>query len=157
MGAIAQQALEEVRLMVHELRPPDLEEDGLLCTLYQQQGAVEERAGVEARLVADDVVELPAMVEEGLYRIAVEALNNALKHAHATSVTIRIRAMEGLMELEVADNGQGFDPTAIGASDGMGLDGTRERAEKPRGKLAVDSAPGEGTRVVATAQIHEYL
>jgi signal transduction histidine kinase len=147
LGEIAQQALKEMRLMVHELRPPALEQEGLLGALHQRLGAVEQRAGVEARLVAEDVFELPAAVEEGLYRITVEALNNALKHAAATSVTVYLRLADGRIELEVADNGRGFDAQGVDASWGIGLDSMRQRAEKLGGTLSIRSAPGEGTRV----------
>jgi signal transduction histidine kinase len=86
-------------------------------------------------------------VEEGLYRIAQEALNNALKHAAATSVTVYIRTEDERVELEVVDDGQGFDPDAVGDRGGMGLASMRQRAEKLGGSLTVLSAPGEGTRV----------
>jgi signal transduction histidine kinase len=147
IGEVAQQALKEMRLLVYELRPPALEEEGLLGVLHQRLGVVEKRAGVEARLVLEEVVELPAEMEEALYRIALEALNNALKHAAATSVTVRFRADDRRVELEVADNGRGFDPGTIGKSAGMGLTSMRERAEKLGGSLTIHSTPGEGTRV----------
>ncbi|HMN30723.1 MAG TPA: histidine kinase, partial [Caldilineaceae bacterium] len=90
LGQLGQQALKEMRLLVHELRPPALEQDGLLGALHQRLAAVERRAGVEARLVANDLCELPAALEAGVYRIAQEALNNALKHAEATTVTVAL-------------------------------------------------------------------
>ena len=83
----------------------------------------------------DDLIELPAPVEEGLYRIAQEALNNALKHASATSVTVRICAEDGQVILEVADNGHGFDPAAVKDRGGMGLVSMRERARQLDGRL----------------------
>lgn len=153
LGEIAQQALKEMRLLVHELRPPDLEKDGLLEALHQRLGAVEKRAGVEARLVADQVIELPALVEEGLYRIAQEALNNALKHATATAVTVHIRAQDGLVELEVIDNGHGFDPYTVDEQGGMGVVSMRERADKLGGRLTIVSTPGEGTKVKVSIQV----
>jgi len=149
VGAIAQQALKEMRLMVYELRPPALEREGLLGALHQRLAVVEQRAGVEARLVAEAVVELPASVEEGLYRIAIEALNNALKHAAATAVTVWLRSGPDRVELEVVDNGRGFDPGTIVQDRGIGLDSMRERAEKLGGAVTIQSAPGQGTRVKA--------
>jgi signal transduction histidine kinase len=150
LGEIAQQALKEMRLMVHELRPPALEQEGLLGALHHRLGAVEKRAGVEARLVAEAVIELPPAVEEGLYLIAVEALNNALKHAAANAVTIRVRADRERVALEVKDNGLGFDLGTIDEIRGMGLVSMQERAEKLGGTLTIDSAPGEGTRVLVS-------
>ncbi len=147
LGETAQQALKEMRLLVYELRPSGLEQEGLAGALEQRLSAVEERAGVEARLLVEGTVDLPKSVEEGLYRIAQEALNNALKHAAASSVTVRIRAAAEVVELEVADDGKGFDPDAVGDKGGMGLVSMRERAERLGGTLRVVSAPGEGTKV----------
>jgi PAS domain S-box-containing protein len=87
LGEAAQQSLKEMRLLVHELRPPVLEREGLVGALQQRLDAVEGRSGVETRLRVEGTLELPAPVEEELYRIAQEALNNALKHAAATLVT----------------------------------------------------------------------
>jgi PAS domain S-box-containing protein len=152
LGEIAQQALKEMRLLVYELRPPELEKEGLLGALHRRLGAVEERAGVEARLMADKVVELPEPVEQMLYRIAQEALNNALKHAAATSVTVYLRTDDERVELEVVDDGRGFDPDATGAGGGIGLSSMRERVEKLAGTLTIHSKPGEGTRVMVSVK-----
>ena len=134
--------------MVHELRPPVLEQEGLVGALRQRLEAVEGRAGVKTRLLADDLADLPASVEEELYRIALEALNNALKHAAANSVNIYVRTQGKGIELEIADNGTGFDPTAMSASSGIGLSSMRERAEKLGATLTIQSTPGEGTQVL---------
>jgi PAS domain S-box-containing protein len=152
LGEIAQQALKEMRLLVYELRPPELEKEGLMGALHRRLGAVEKRAGVEARLVADEVLELPAPVEQTLYRIAQEALNNALKHAAATSVTVYLRTHNQGVELEVVDDGQGFDPGASGAGSGIGLSSMQERAEKLGGTLTIHSRPGEGTHVIVNTK-----
>ncbi len=104
--------------------------------------------------MAEDVVELPASVEEGLYRIAQEALNNALKHATATSVTVYFRANDAKVELEVVDDGRGFDSSAIDDQRGMGLASMQERAEKLGGLLAIDSGPGVGTKVKVSVGTH---
>ncbi len=153
LGEIAQHALKEMRLLVYQLRPLALQKEGLVGALQQRLDAVERRAGVEARLLVEELVELPAPVEEGLYRIAQEALNNALKHAAATSVTVYIRAEDERVELEVVDDGLGFDPDTVGDRGGMGLTSIRERAEKLGGSLTVLSAPGEGTRVKVSVEV----
>ena len=150
LGELAQQALKEMRLMVYELRPPALEQEGLLGALHQRLGAVEQRAGVEARLLAQEIVELPAPIEEGLYRIAIEALNNALKHASATKVTVHVRVDNEWATLEVVDDGRGFDLALAAHSSGMGLHTMRERAERLGGTLTLCSTPGEGTSIVAS-------
>jgi len=157
IGEIGQQVLNEMRLLVHELRPLALESEGLVGALRQRLDAVEQRVGIEAHLVLvgeAGTTKLPPTVEEELFRIAQEALNNALKHAVPTSVEVRIR-VEGddtarCVELEVRDNGQGFDLDVVSDKGGMGLMSMRERAEKLGGTLTILSTPGEGTRVKAS-------
>jgi signal transduction histidine kinase/sensor domain CHASE-containing protein len=149
LGQVSHQALKEMRLLVYELRPATLETEGLVAALQQRLDAVEKRAGVEARLLVEAMVELPLLVEEGLYRIAQEALNNILKHAAATAVTVRLKAGREWAELEVIDNGRAFDPANLSNGAGLGLNSMRERAERLGGLLTIYSQPGEGTRVQA--------
>jgi len=151
----AQDALKEMRLLVYELRPPPLEREGLVGAIQQRLGAVERRVGVKAHLLVDDTVRLPAPVEEGLYRIAQEALNNALKHAMATSVTVRIRVVDEHVELEVADDGIGFDPATAGSRNGMGLANMQERAKRLGGAVQVVSAPGKGAKVIVSVKVQQ--
>jgi nitrate/nitrite-specific signal transduction histidine kinase len=147
IGEINQQGLKEMRLLIHELRPPVLEEDGLLGALHQRLDAVEKRAGISARLIADEIIELPHAVEEGLYRIAQEALNNSLKHASAADVVVRIGTRDGKVVLEVEDDGRGFDLDTVGFNHGMGLANMRDRAEELGGSIEIRSEPGRGTLV----------
>jgi signal transduction histidine kinase len=147
ISEINQQALKEMRLLIHELRPPVLEEEGLLGALHQRLDAVEKRAGISARLLADQIVELPHAVEEGLYRIAQEALNNALKHAGATNVAVRISTRDGKVVLEVEDDGQGFDVDKVASDGGMGLANMRHRADELNGSIEIRSEPDQGTLV----------
>lgn len=147
LGETAHDALKEMRLLVYRLRPPALEQEGLVGAIQQRLGAVERRAGVKAHLLVSDTIKLPAPVEEGLYRITQEALNNALKHAMASSVSVHIQVVDGRVGLEVSDNGVGFDPEAPDHREGMGLASMRERAKKLGGTLGVASTPGQGTRV----------
>ncbi|MBN1888815.1 MAG: GAF domain-containing protein [Thermoflexales bacterium] len=154
IGEITQQALKEMRLLVHELRPPALEQQGLLGALRSRLEAVEKRAGIEAHLEAEDVFEWPAHIEEGLYRIAQEALNNAIKHAAATCVAVRLGIRAGQAVLEIVDNGRGFDPQVASQGGGMGLGTMRERAEQLQGTLAVRSEPGSGTTIEASVPLN---
>ena len=145
LGEAARQALKEMRLLVYELRPAALEREGLVGALRERLDTVERRAGVEAELLIEGEGAIPPNLEEGLYRIAQEALNNALKHAHAGSVTVRLRLGRDRVELEVEDDGRGF---AVGeAGGGMGLANMRERARALGGELSLRSAPGRGTVV----------
>jgi signal transduction histidine kinase len=147
LGEIAQQALKEMRLLVYELRPPALEKEGLLGALHQRLNSVEMRAGVEARLIVQDIIDLPAALEEGLYRIVQEALNNSLKHASATMVNVRLALENEEVVLEVSDNGTGFDPDAQNSQGGIGLASMRERANQLGGTLNIYPAPRGGTTV----------
>jgi NarL family two-component system sensor histidine kinase LiaS len=108
---------------------------------------------MEARLLVEQEVEMPTLMEEDLYRIVQEALNNALKHAAATAVTVRLCIDGEGVALEVIDNGQGFDLDPVSDVGGMGLVNMRERAEKLGGLLTILSAPGEGTKVTVKIQI----
>lgn len=149
IGATAQQSLKEMRLLLYELRPVALEQDGLAGALRRRLEMVEKRSGVEARLFSDELIELPAPVEEALYRVALEALNNALKHAFASAVQVKLCARGGQIELEVSDNGQGFAPLTPPHAGGLGLIGMRERMEKLGGMLLIYSSLGNGTTVIA--------
>jgi PAS domain S-box-containing protein len=147
LGDTAQQTLKEMRLMVHELRPSALEFDGLVGALRRRLDAVEERAGVMTRLLAPSILELPPMLEDGLFLVAQEALNNALRHAKASAVTVRIELDVQTITLEVEDDGCGCDLETARQSGGIGLLAMRERAEKFGAHLEVYSTLGVGTRV----------
>lgn len=150
IGQMAQQALKEMRLLVYELRPLDLEQEGLVGALHRRLSTVEGRAQVTVRLVADELPRLPSPVETALYRVAQEALNNALKHAAATAITVSLQLEGQQVVLEIADNGIGFDPNASDAREGVGLASMTERIAPLGGTLEVRSTPEAGTRVIAT-------
>jgi signal transduction histidine kinase len=143
----AQEALDEMRLLIFELRPPILEQVGLVAALQARLNAVEGRANLQTRLLADGVGELPAAVEQALYRIALEALNNALKHARAQHIVIHIRQKHRNVSLEITDDGVGFDPAVVGVQGGQGLRGIAERVAQLAGTMHVQSAPGAGTKL----------
>ncbi|MFC2045894.1 sensor histidine kinase [Chloroflexota bacterium] len=153
LGEIAQQALQEMRLLVYELRPLALESEGLIGALEQRLETVERRAGIQARVLVEGDVELAPELEEELYGIAQEALNNALKHAGASQVVLSVRVAEDSVALEVADDGRGFDMAEIHEAGGLGLISMQERADKVGGRLTIDSAPGKGTKVTITAPL----
>ena len=90
---------------------------------------------------------LPYEIEEGLYRIAQEALNNALQHAQAHSITAVLRQDQRAVMLETSNDGEGFDPTIAQKQGGLGLRGMEERAAQLGGGSTVRSRPGEGTSV----------
>jgi signal transduction histidine kinase len=106
--------------------------------------------GLQTRLKVEGEGRLPSEVEEGLYRIAQEALNNALKYAHASNITVCLRRASrgGNADLEIADDGEGFDLKTARVGGGLGLSMMKERTTELGGRLSVVSRPGEGTRVL---------
>lgn len=150
--AAAQQALKEMRLLVFELRPPTDIEEGLAFALERRLDAVERRTGMVARLVVNGEGHLDPATSLALYRIAEESLNNTLKHASAATVFIVLRLSPHEVHLEIADDGRGFDP-ATRTAGGMGLSNMKDRASALNGELAIDSAPGQGTRVSVTIKM----
>ncbi len=150
LGELAQQSLKEMRLLVYELRPSALARAGLAGAIQERLDAVERRSGMTARLHIDDVTQLAPATQTQLFHIIQEALNNTLKHAAASMVRIRLHVQDGAMQLEIADNGKGFDPAEAAAGGGLGLTGMRERVELLGGHINLDSAPGRGTIIRVT-------
>jgi len=154
IGENARQALKEMRLFLFEMKPVDLEREGLIAALHQRLAAVEGRADIKARLLADDKINLPLEKQITLYYIAQEALNNILKHANARSVMIRLKKRKTSIVLEVEDDGRGFDLKTADRG-GMGLRTMQERAAAVDGKLKLESVPGKGTKIIATVSINK--
>ncbi len=150
LGETSQQALKEMRLLVHQLLPLDLEQAGLVGALQQRLDAVEGRARVEAKLLVDSDLDLSPQIQAGFYRICLEALNNSLKHAAADQVTVRIGASQGEARLEIEDNGKGFDPDSLRDRGGLGLTSIRQRVIELGGSLDIISKPGQGTKVIVS-------
>lgn len=148
---VSHQALKEMRLMLYELRPAQLENDGLARALQRRLDAVERRAGIQVTFSAS-IEHLPPSVELDLYRIAQEALNNAIKHAQANAVTLRIEQVTDHVTLTVRDDGVGFDPAAVADKSGLGLLSIRERTARLNGTLSLVSAPGSGTEITVSVK-----
>ncbi|HEU0242548.1 MAG TPA: PAS domain S-box protein [Candidatus Limnocylindrales bacterium] len=151
-------ALAEMRALIFELRPGNIEEHGLIAALRTHSASLSGRIGLPV-VVEADLGERPSLdVEETLYRIAQEALHNVVKHAGARQVRLELdRVAEGV-RLRVIDDGRGFDPSAV--PDGhLGLTGMRSRAERLGGHLTVTTGHGAGTtiEVVVPETIPEHL
>ena len=147
---LARETQGELRSIVFELRPPDLEVDGLVATVRKDLGVLSRAHGLRADLRVDGTLEVDSAVEIELYRIVQEALNNAVRHAHAKSIAVDVDAGGGTVTITVRDDGVGFDPGARAIRERrLGLTSMRERAEGLGGKVVVDSAPGSGTTVRA--------
>jgi signal transduction histidine kinase len=147
LHAMAREALFDIRLLVYELHPPILEGQGLAAALQTRLAAVETRVGLQIELRVDGGRRLPLSAEEEVYRIALEALSNVVKHARAQHVTVDLRFDDQRVYLEIADDGLGYDPVRARESGGMGLRGMEERAQRLHGKLEILGVPGKGTTV----------
>ena len=149
LGETAQQSLREMRLLVYEMRSPVLEKDGLAKAIQNRLDAVEKRSGIEVKFQTNLSNRLPALLEEGLFYIASEALNNSLKHAMANSLKVSLCVdVHSEAALEVNDNGRGFDMNVLEDEGGIGMKSMRERAEKLGGGIKVSSIIGEGTSIL---------
>jgi nitrate/nitrite-specific signal transduction histidine kinase len=147
LQTITNQALKELRLLVFEMRPAALQNAGLVEALQHRLDAVEQRAGIRAQLFVENDFDLSEEQETALYRIAIEALNNALKHANATNVSLRLTRQNETVVLVIHDDGQGFDSSTIAEQSGVGMESMRERARRFGGQVLIESEPGEGTIV----------
>ena len=152
LGQGTQQSLKEMRLLLFQLRPMLTGGQDLEAALRIRLEAVERRAGVTAQLEAHGKINLPARVQDEIYRIAIEALNNSLKHSGSNTVTVRLAAIDDGFQLTVEDRGRGFD-LEQNRSAGMGLTDIQERAAQLGGRLQITSAPGEGTVVTVEAPL----
>jgi PAS domain S-box-containing protein len=143
---LQREALAEMRALIFELRPGNLEQDGLVRALKTHAAALQGRLGLPIVVEGDLSERLPLPAEEVLYRIAQEALHNVVKHASAHQVRVDVRRHAGGIRLSVEDDGKGFDPSAV--PDGhLGLAGMRARADRIGARFACSSRVGEGTTV----------
>jgi signal transduction histidine kinase len=145
---LAKEAMEELRSLIFELRPAALEAEGLAMTLRKHVDALRRvyRRDVGLRIAGKP--ELPPGTEGEVFRIAQEALANALRHAGATRIDVELDARDGRLRLTVADDGVGFETqSAIVRSRRLGLTSMEERARALGGTLDIESTPGAGTTV----------
>jgi signal transduction histidine kinase len=150
------QALKEIRLLLFETQSPSAEEiTDLVVALKERFSFVENRVGVQADISLEGTLTyIPAKWNGNLFWIAIEALNNALKHARADKVRIFFRLHNTRFEMEIVDKGVGFDPALLD-DGGMGMHTMQERAELLGGQLSVTSSPGHGTKVLFCSEIKE--
>ena len=140
-------ALAEMRALIFEVRPDALAEAGLVTALTRQAAALTARSGITVTVTGPgEGPPVPAAAEEQAYRVALEALHNAVKHSGARQASVTIANLGDTVEVAVADNGAGFDPTAIGPGH-LGLRTMRERAAQVGATLDLQARPGEGTTV----------
>jgi signal transduction histidine kinase len=152
LRALSREALEELRSLILGLRPPELARDGLAATLRRQAEMLERVHGVPIELSSEgDVDRGPGVdpdTELDILRIANEALHNAVRHAGAQRVRVRLSSENGTLVLDVSDDGAGFDPGRPELrSRHLGLTSMEERARELGGHLEIRSRPGAGTTV----------
>ena len=153
LGKVSLQGLKEMRLMLYEFRPASLDGGGLVKAIEQRLNKVESRAEIKTLLSVDGEYDLPPQMEQEIYQIAIESLNNSLKHAEASEVSVDIHKDFEKIYLEIKDNGLGFDQSTSQTSDGMGMSSMRERAQILGGKLSVNSVLGKGTTIKLEAPL----
>jgi signal transduction histidine kinase len=149
--ALLDQIETQLRRLSHELTPALLNDLGLIPALRYLAEGLTQRAKLTITIECATEQRLPKAVESVLYRITQESLNNVLRHAHASAVSIRIEADHGSAYCRIHDNGVGFNMDAIKARDGepgFGLIGMRERLTVVGGELHIHSTPEQGTELV---------
>lgn len=148
-------AIAEMRRLIADLRPSTLDQLGLGAALEALGERTVSGAAIKVQIDLDLDFEqersdsrLRGEVEDTVYRLVQEALNNAVHHGEAQRVAVEVSEEAGSLRVRISDDGKGFDPEA--RTDGFGLIGMRERAELAGGTLELRSAPGAGTTIVAT-------
>ncbi len=153
-------ALDELHRVIMDLRPSVLDDLGLSSAIqwYAEHRLTAngvsvrcEFSGIERRFVPE--------VETAIFRVVQEAVSNITRHAQADAVLIQCAVRDGLLTIDVEDDGQGFDPAALKpsheSSAGLGLLGMRERVELLGGSMLIDSAPGQGVHISVTVPVGE--
>lgn len=151
--ALARESLTEARRSVYALRPQSLESMPLSTTMRDSIRKMTADASLSVEWdMPDHWPALPSDLEADLLRLGQEAVTNVLKHASATQLRVALRATPGWIELEVKDNGRGFDPDKSGREGGLGLVGMRERVARHGGALEITNC-SPGTRVIARVPV----
>ena len=155
IGDLTQHALKEMRLLVFELRSPELKQNGLLGSLQNRLDAVERRSNIEAEINMVQIDGLTESVEENLYRIAIEALNNSLKYAQATKISVEMKLDNRDVLFTIQDNGIGFSVEEGLHNGGVGLATMRERAERINGTCQIISSKEAGTKIAIKFSLNQ--
>lgn len=147
MCAIIDHTISEVRNIATRLRPPALEDLGLVDALEWYTSDFEKHTGIACVFNWERVPEVDDQAAIATYRVAQEALTNAARHSGATSVDVALQGEDGRLTLSVSDNGLGFATDQLSEREGLGIAGMRERAGLAGGDLIINSQPGRGTEV----------
>jgi signal transduction histidine kinase len=148
VGDLLERATEELHGVIFDLRPPDLDDIGVVAAIERYVQQVQ-RTGLACRLeVVGEPQPLTPEVRLGIYRIVQEALHNALRHAGADEVVVRLESSGEWFRVTIRDNGAGFDPERAGGPTSLGLLSMRERASAIGASFEISSRTGGGTAIV---------
>ncbi|MBC8162617.1 MAG: GAF domain-containing protein [Roseiflexaceae bacterium] len=145
----ANAALKEMRTLIFQLRPPALSEHGLIAALQQHVEGLQHRESLTITMQVSGEERNARGVEQAIYRIAQEALNNVIRHAGACRVEITLDVQPQEIRLRIADDGRGFDLHGLQPGGRhLGMTSMRERATELNGTLDLHSSPGQGTEIM---------
>lgn len=145
-------SIQDVRRIIYDLRPMSLDDLGIIPTLERYISKINEEHDIMIKFITKGTpCFLPSIISLTLFRLAQEALNNILKHAHATEATVKLSFLEEYIELFISDNGRGFDVEEVHKKirddgSGFGLSSMKERTELLDGEFSIRSEPNQGTR-----------
>jgi signal transduction histidine kinase len=157
IGDLLSRAMEELHGVIFALRPPDLDDIGVVAAIERYIPQVQ-RSGLNARLeIEGEQPPLTPEVRLAIYRIVQEALHNALRHAAADEAVVRIESNDDMLRVSIHDNGAGFNPDRATRPTALGLLSMRERAAAIGATFAVTSRPGDGTTIMIERRIEPEL
>ncbi len=155
MCELIDKTIEEVRSLAIRLRPGVLDHLGLVEAIEWYTADFEKRYDISCVFEHDDGPEIRGNLATAAYRISQEALTNVARHASATRAKVTLSFDKGNLSLTIKDNGKGFEPEALGDTEGLGMANMRERASLVGGGFDVQSRPGGGTRICFTVALTE--
>jgi signal transduction histidine kinase len=141
--------LTEMRALLFELRPESLANEGLIAALSKQIAAIQVRHSLDIQTELSSEPAVSLVAKEAFYRIALEALNNIVKHAEASQVKIKLEVQDKLLKLTIVDDGKGFTPQAAYPGH-LGITSMQERAVKINASLKIESNGSNGTSLLLT-------
>lgn len=151
--ALCSDTLDDTRQLSRLLRPPILDDLGLEPAMRWLARSLGEAAGIAIAVEIEPMPELDGELQTLLFRITQEALNNVVRHASAHSVLVHLVERSGRLQLQIVDDGCGFDPEGARGNGGIGLGGIRERLQLFNGQLELHSTVGHGTRLRAVVPL----
>jgi signal transduction histidine kinase len=150
--SLSEGGLAEMRALIFELRPESLESEGLVAALAKQATAIQARHHIEVKALFEEEPDASLTTKEVLYRVGQEALNNIVRHAGATMISVSLSTADDQLVLEISDNGKGFDQNADFTGH-LGLRSMRERVEQVGGTLTITSSSCRGTQIMAVVPL----